>query len=583
MTVIQNLKLVIQNSIESGRSVFHARASAVLALISIGMFLSPARAHAQRENLVPNGSFERTVTFRDLFDGVDEKNRVMVFPTEGGDEVYREGLYPDRPLFACSPCFADVNGDGLNDLVVASPSGWLFIYYNKGKKGSPRFPEGGQFVKTWLGRVPRIQVVDFDGDGRKDILFGTKDGQVYLLPQSNHPGPDGFISAPGKPRFCWPNQLQPGYDLKPLRAGNEILSVGNYSAPFYGNFRTEIKPDLLLGEGQYSANAVRIYLNSGSATHPKFGEIQNKDWFYLAFGDGREQLTPTLYDWNGDGKLDLLYGDYDGHINLCLNNRTKDSRLDVIEPLEFTRCITSAGRESFGRLSAFFPCDWNEDGIPDLLIGTTSGLVQIALGQGSRSDPKLGATNNVMSENTRKDRKAPSGWDYDFVFADYSNSCFIPESASAEEEPDLVLPPNSPGDNKRALKFQYLLDYPGYTKAPKFLGGGFIEGGRSLRTKLGTVTRGKTYELSFWYRGNSMKIGVEVEMTEKFPPRENRPDIPYPFNETMTATPAWKKYSKKIKIPGIKDNKLSSAPLRFYFVGTGAAYLDDIRFVELGP
>lgn len=556
--------------------------NSVLGVLALCAFLVPRNAIGQGANLVPNGSFERTITFRNLFDGVDEKGRVMVFPAEGGDEIYREGLYPDRPLFACSPCFADVNGDGLNDLIVASPSGWLFIYYNKGKRGAPRFPDGGQFVKTWLGRVPRIHVVDFDGDGKKDILFGTKDGQVYVLTQGNRTGPDSFVSSPGRPRFCWPNLIQAGYELKPLKVGNDVLSVGNYSAPFYGTFRTETKPDLLLGEGQYSANAVRIYLNQGNATHPKFGDVQNRDWFFLSFGDGREQLTPAIYDWNGDGKPDLLYGDYDGHVNLCLNTRGKDTKMDVIEPLEFTKTISSGGRESFGRLSAFFPCDWNEDGIPDLLMGTTSGFVQIALGSGNRSEPKLGAADNIMSENTQKDRKAPSGWDYDFVFADYSNSCFIPESASSDEEKDLVLPPNSPPDNKRVLKFQYLNDYPGFTKAPKFLGGNFVEGGRSIRTLLGTVTRGKTYELSFWYRGSSMKIGVELDMSEKFPPRENRPDIPYPFTDSVTATPGWKKFSKKVKIPGTKDHKLSSAPLRFYFVGTGVAYLDDVRFVESG-
>jgi hypothetical protein len=505
----------------------------------------------------------------------------MVFPAEGGDEIWREGLYPDRPLFACSPNFADVDNDGLNDLIIASPSGWVFIYFNKGRKGAPNFPQGGKFIKTWLGRIPRIHVVDFNGDGRKDILFGTKDGQLYVLEQSNRQGPDAFISAPGKPRFCWPNLIQPGFDLKPIKAGNDILSVGNYSAPFYGPFRTESKADLVLGEGQYSANAVRLYVNQGTTANPKFGDRQNKDWFYLAFGDGREQLTPALYDWNGDGKQDLLFGDYDGRISLCLNQRPKDAKGDVVEPLEFTKYISSGGRESFGRLSAFFPCDWNEDGLPDLLIGTTSGFVQVALGRGDRANVRLDAAENVNSQNLAKDRKSPSGWDYDFVFADYSNGCFIPESVSADEEPELQLFPGSPADNRRALKFQYMLDYPGYIKSPKFLGGNFIEGGRSLRTLLATLTRGKSYELSFWYKGSNMKIGVELDFTERFPPRENRPDIPYPFSDVVTCTGAWKKYSKKIKIPGTKDKKLGSAPMRFYFAGGGVGYLDDVRMVEV--
>lgn len=543
--------------------------------------MAAVQARAQA-NLVPNGSFERVVTFRNLFDGVDDKNRVMVFPAEGGDEIFREGLYPDRPLFACSPCFADVNNDGLKDLIVASPSGWVFLYYNAGKKGEPKFSQGGQFVRTWLGRVPRIHVVDFNGDNKNDILFGTKDGKLYVLYQGNKNGPDTFIQAPGKPRFCWPDSVQPGFDLKPIKAGNEPLNVGNYSAPFYGPFRGEARADLLVGEGQYSANAIRIYVNQGSTGNPKFGNLQNRDWFYLAFGDGREQLTPALFDWNNDGKADLLCGEYEGKINLFVNNRDKSAKADSIEPMEFSKYIAAGSRETFGRLSAFYPCDWNDDGIPDLLIGTTSGFVQVALGMGKPNDFKLDQPINVMSVNTESDRKAPSNWDYDFVFADYSNGCFIPESISQQEDPKLALPPNSPPDNKRALKFEYLHDYPGFTKAPKFLGGNFAEGGRTLSTLLATMERGKTYELSFWYRGNNIKLGVEIDMTERFPPRENRPDIPYPFSEAVSVSPSWKKYTKKIKVPGTAAKKLTSAPLRFFFVGSGVCYLDDVKLVEAG-
>ena len=47
-----------------------------------------------------------------------------------------------------------------------------------------------------------------------------------------------------------------------------------------------------------------------------------------------------------------------------------------------TKFITVGGREKLGYLISPYVCDYNEDGIPDVVYGTTSGIVNVALGKG---------------------------------------------------------------------------------------------------------------------------------------------------------------------------------------------------------
>ena len=61
------------------------------------------------------------------------------------------------------------------------------------------------------------------------------------------------------------------------------------SRPAPCDWNKDGKPDLLVGEGSYSANAVYVLLNQSGGSEPKFTEEQR---YYLCYGDGREQLVP---------------------------------------------------------------------------------------------------------------------------------------------------------------------------------------------------------------------------------------------------------------------------------------------------
>jgi len=82
---------------------------------------------------------------------------------------------------------ADWNGDGLPDLLVGQDSprangGQLLLYRNVGTVKEPKLaaPEPLDIMKGNVSR-PSPYVVDWDGDGKRDVLLGTENDQVLFL------------------------------------------------------------------------------------------------------------------------------------------------------------------------------------------------------------------------------------------------------------------------------------------------------------------------------------------------------------------------------------------------------------------
>jgi hypothetical protein len=87
-----------------------------------------------------------------------------------------------------NPVIADWDGDGLWDIITGSSDGGVYWYRNVGKRGRPAFAppvalipkhEGSGYGELLdAGQQPRpgirsqIAVVDYDGDGKLDILLG---------------------------------------------------------------------------------------------------------------------------------------------------------------------------------------------------------------------------------------------------------------------------------------------------------------------------------------------------------------------------------------------------------------------------
>ena len=584
---------------------------AIAFLLCFVLFLqvavSPARAQAPSEAkpLVANGDFETVVTGQNIWDGVDAANNLRVFTY--GNVITEEGGSPSTVNFPCSPQFVDMDGDGLKDLVVSDPSGFVWIYKNHGEKGKPKFTTA-EFVPSYYGGAAKIWVGDFSGDGRNDMVVGTAFGHVIYVPNIGSPQKWKFTRDMAKPRYCWPGVVQEGYDIPYVELGKGPMLFGTYMAPCIYDWDNDGKKDLILGDGTYSANSVWLVRNTGSNQSPKFQEDEK---FYLAYGEGREQLVPTICDINGDGLPDLIVSDRQGYINLYLNK--KDLPKDTVKPafgslvtvkkdnappvLPFNSHIKLGGQEKFPGPLAVSACDWNDDGLTDLLLGFPDGTMYVAINTGSKTEAKFDGPQPIKGTDTEKDFLTPSGWAY--YYAGSANSCFTVRALEEDKMPNGEIV--KPKSGKYLCKFQYEHNYPGWTihsswnNVPSLSKYGWTIGGRYIQTSTGPLTIGKKYEISMWVRGADVKpIWYMYQHVAVRTARRNRAstatfEVEAPFTVTEGN---WSKFSKTFICPGpTKDQRIlkpenpnyDKISFAFYIIlpGKGYCYIDDVKLEEV--
>ena len=348
-----------------------------------------------RGGIVDNSGLEAPTSVDSLWSGVDAGgmltgvNKIMrgyngssTVPLIGQDGKVGEwgGALP------VSVSVADLNGDGLPDIMVADVSGYYRVFFNSGTKTEPKFTNcemvplylSRQITEGWGGNaefirmVPRINLFDWAHRGVQDLMVGNYKGEVFFVPNAG---------TPSAPDFRQP----PTVDAAIIRTAKAGMMWGNLFAPAAYDWNGDSKPDLLLGEGSYSANAIHLLINKGSPNAPKFGEDMR---YFLAYGDGREQLVPTLADYSGDGKMDLLVGDSLGRVAVYLNSGEKWK--PNIE-LKFSQFIKFGSSDSLNGPITVAAADMNGDGLFDLIIGDKDGHILMALNKGTKEQPKFDA------------------------------------------------------------------------------------------------------------------------------------------------------------------------------------------------
>jgi hypothetical protein len=276
------------------------------------------------------------------------------------------------------PTFVDWNSDTLPDLVVgegggASTTGKVRVYLNVGAPGSPVFGSftyvqaAGQDL-VWaasgcLGLFPRV--VQWDGDGRKDLIVGLADGRVRV-----------YLNTA--------TDAAPAFDAGAFltRAGADI-DVGNRATPTVLCWDGDARPDLVVGalDGR-----VRVYLNSGTEYAPVFltETVLSAGGTDLLVPSGRSSLCHA--DLDGDGQRDQLTGNTDGQLLLYHNEGTDAA------PVFTGYTAVTAGELPIDLdgtpRSRPCVCDWNADQALDVLIGSGDGKVRLYRGSGAVPVPQ---------------------------------------------------------------------------------------------------------------------------------------------------------------------------------------------------
>ena len=210
--------------------------------------------------------------------------------------------------------------------------------------------------------------MDWNNDGTLDILTGcywTSKAEAshlqILLGQggNNFAKPVAINADSGEPLLNVPHRDVPEgerkYDWRNL-----------CTHPFAADVDNDGDLDILVGNLK---SMVYFHQNKGTAGQPVFDDYGVE---LLEFPDTK--ASPFLHDWDGDDDLDLLTGGDAGAIYLAYNEGDKSNP----DWQQFSEIISS-GQTDGGSISKLCVADWNNDGLPDVLVGTQNGQVRVFL------------------------------------------------------------------------------------------------------------------------------------------------------------------------------------------------------------
>ncbi|WP_321515760.1 VCBS repeat-containing protein [Marinifilum fragile] len=230
-----------------------------------------------------------------------------------GDNIKPEYAYHgeiqagnDRAFVPCDccvgfvPALADINGDGIDDLVSGSFPGQAYFF--KGKEDGNFEPF--VFIRDTLGNAlnpghtTTVAPFDWDGDGLLDLVWGVRFKGVAVSRNVGTRKQAAFLT----PEFI---------DIMPYTAGHEKVSSHTVPVDWNGDGRF----DLVCGS---ESGDVFVCLNTGTAKEPKFDSkpevliLNKRNHSKALVGENQPNGYRSklfVHDYNGDGKLDILLGD----------------------------------------------------------------------------------------------------------------------------------------------------------------------------------------------------------------------------------------------------------------------------------
>jgi len=334
----------------------------------------------------------------------------------------------------------DFDNDSVYDLMcgVESRSGHFLLFFkNSGTNENPKYAKP-QKIKTENGELISKDLLlesplaDYDNDGDLDYIgVGLYADFVYFE----------NIGTPKKYKYKLGRKLT--YNGKPIQM---VSKYGNAIKPRAVDFNKDGFVDIIAGDEDGKVSFIK---NTGKVINgipqflpPKFFQQEAK---FVDFG---ALTAPRIFDWDGDGKDDIVSGNGIGNIGFIKN--VSDDELRFAKP----KLLKADGEEILilpeGANWGYTTIDvgyWNEDDLPDILLNDYNGNVIWFENIGTRTEPKLASPKPIKVQWRGEPQKLEWGFGVskgNELLAQWRTSPFIMDF------------------NKDGLNDLVMLDYQGY-------------------------------------------------------------------------------------------------------------------------
>lgn len=310
----------------------------------------------------------------------DSKNNTIGYSrTDENFGVYFY-LFNNMQKLACGKTpnmvkLADLDGDGLLDIIVSNQGSRNFSVFRNTTKGgvisfASRIDISSDFGYDY-NNVSGIEVADFNADGKVDvILYGDQinvfrnisggEKIVFTEEQPVFVGNikslrQGDFNGDGKPDLIRITDnlavLENTSTLSKISFGNAVnVSLGYYTSEI-ADMNQDGKPDIILATDKKIIVLQNNYSGNGALTASHFSKISESPI-------DRNLSILKAADMDGDGKLDLIGGDYFYNVLSVFRNKTQDNA-----GFEF-RVDLATNNEP----QNFAIGDINGDNIPDIIL-----------------------------------------------------------------------------------------------------------------------------------------------------------------------------------------------------------------------
>ena len=157
----------------------------------------------------------------------------------------------------------DWDNDGNKDMLVGCADGNVYLYLNQRLDASPDFASAVPTIVVSVNtNAAPCAVLDWDGDGNKDLLVGDGDGSLHLFLN------EGADDAPSYPAL--------GTQLTDL--SSSVIDVGAFSRPVVADYNQDHIKDILVGT---ESGNVCLFDGTGALVSQPEGCISNFALFPL--------------------------------------------------------------------------------------------------------------------------------------------------------------------------------------------------------------------------------------------------------------------------------------------------------------